>query len=99
MIYYISLLKTFRIFTSMKKREEKIFEPFGIEIICIDNTGYEGFLTIGKKYKAIGRLRKVEGLYYFGLHNDRLGTKDSYPIDLFLTKEEFRDKQLNKILQ
>ena len=80
-------------------------EPFGIEIICINNTGYEGFLTIGKKYKAIGRLRKVEGIYYFGLHNDRLGTKDliwgdgSYPIDLFLTKEEFRDKQLNKILQ
>ena len=74
-------------------------EPFGIEIICINNTGYEGFLTIGKKYKAIGRLIKLEGIYYFGLHNDRLGTKDSYLIDLFLTKEEFRDKQLNKILQ
>ena len=71
-----------------------------IELICIDNTGYEGFLTIGKNYTAIGRIRKVEGLCYFGLHNDRLGNKDYYPVDgCFLTKEEFRDKQLNKILQ
>jgi hypothetical protein len=71
----------------------------GIELVCINNIGYEGFLTIGKRYTAIGTLRKVEGLYYFGLHNDRLGTKDYYPVDgFFLTKEEFRDKQLNKIL-
>jgi hypothetical protein len=91
---------------SKEKILNNTVEPFGtihftsaLEIICIDNTGYEEFLTIGKKYKAIGRLRKVEGIYYFGLHNDRFGTKDSYPIDLFLTKEEFREKQLNKILQ
>ena len=84
---------------SKEKILNNTVEPFGIEIICIDNTGYEGFLTIGKKYKAIGRLRKLEGIYYFGLHNDRLGTKDSDSIDLFLTNEEFRDNHLSKILQ
>lgn len=67
----------------------------GIELVCIDNVGYE-VLTIGKNYTAIGTIRKVEGLYYFGLHNV---TKDYYPVGIFLTKEEFRDKQLNKILQ
>ena len=80
--------------------QRKQVGSFGIELICVDNTGYEGFLTIGKNYTAIGRIRKVEGLYYFGLHNDRLGTKDYYPVDgYFLTKEEFRDIKIDKILQ
>jgi hypothetical protein len=41
---------------------------------CVDNTGYVGFLTIGKIYE--GYLDKINVLH--NLSNDRGGTKDVY---------------------
>jgi hypothetical protein len=66
-------------------------------LICINNIGYEEFLTIGKHYKAEGRIQNLRGTFYVGVHNDRLGNKDSLPSTLFLTLEEWRQIRINEI--
>ena len=69
------------------------------QLICTNNAGYEDFLTIGKHYKAEGRIHNLQGIFYFGIHNDRLGNKDSLPSTLFTTLEEWRQMRIKEIIQ
>jgi hypothetical protein len=70
-----------------------------INLICKNNTGYEEFLTIGKHYKAEVRVQNLQGIFYIGIHNDRLGNKDRLPSTLFTTLEEWRQMRINEIIQ
>ena len=72
-------------------------------IICVDNKGYKN-LTIGKQYECIpfgyfgglDRLNKTKELFY-KIVNDG-NEQHNYYKERFITLEQHREKQLNKIL-
>lgn len=68
-----------------------------IELICIDNRGINtNGLTLGETY--IAKLDNVKGdlpIYY--IIND-FGKGDFFQTSRFLTKAEWREKQINSIL-
>ena len=72
-------------------------------IICVDNKGYKN-LTIGKKYECIpfgyfgrlDRLNKAKELYYQIVNDD--DEQNNYYKERFITLEQHREQQLNKIL-
>lgn len=75
-----------------------------IDLICIDNTGYEGFLTLHKWYKG-----QLIPLFHQGsdslptikignLSNDRSGNKDVHETKVFMTKQQWRDYNIEKVL-
>lgn len=67
--------------------------------------GYEGLLTKGKIYQGLENER-----FYYSVHNDRLGNKDTYlkynlgestfipPWVIFITLEQYRNLQIKKLL-
>jgi len=74
-----------------------------IDLICVDNTGFEGFLTLYKWYK--GELShsylptlNIDNYFYSNLSNDRGGNKDVYQTKVFMTREQWRDKKINEVL-
>jgi len=74
-----------------------------IDLICVDNTGYDGFLTLHKWYK--GELShsylptlEIDTYFYSNLSNDRGGNKDVYQTKVFMTKQQWRDYNLENIL-
>lgn len=74
-----------------------------IDLICVDNKGYEGFLTLYKWYKgelAHSKLPTlgIDNYFYHNLHNDRLGNKDVYTTSMFMTKEEWRNKKIDDLI-
>jgi hypothetical protein len=74
-----------------------------VDLICVDNNGFEGFLTLYKWYE--GELLhsylptlNIDNYFYSNLSNDRGGNKDAYQIKVFMTREQWRDKKLNDLL-
>ena len=73
-----------------------------VDLICVDNTDYEGFLTLNKWYKGkVGHTNlptlNIDHYFYYDVSNDRLGTKDTYNKHVFMTKQEWRDKLLDEL--
>jgi hypothetical protein len=74
-----------------------------MKVICIDNTfditrpdlglRDSNYLTIGKIYDVAER-----GLHTYRIINDS-GTSLIYDINMFITLDEYRQRQLNKILE
>ncbi len=74
-----------------------------MDLICVDNKGYEEFLTIRKWYKGdLGHSKLptlgIDNYFYHNLSNDRLGNKDVYPTSMFMTREEWRDSIIDLLL-
>ena len=74
-----------------------------MKLICIDDeTDILNFgdgvkeLTWGKEYQINSHYDSTSGRRYYSLINDR-GIDSDYLSDRFVTKEEFRTLQLNKI--
>lgn len=69
-------------------------------LVCKDNSYVEEKLTIGKKYNILGYITAQGYLttskFVCILCDD--GTQGEYSDNRFISVEEFRDKQLNKIL-
>ena len=63
-----------------------------IKVVCINNTRYEGILELYKIYDAEEKYFDPERYYY---HVYYLGY---YPRHLFMTLAEYRDKQIDNIL-
>lgn len=67
------------------------------KLICINNNGYEGFLTVGKIYYGLewesGDEREI---CYHSINNDRSGNKDYYKKELFVTIDVYRDNILKE---
>ena len=75
-----------------------------MKLICIDDeTDILNFgdgikeLTFGKEYQILSVYESTNGRQYISLINDK-GESNDYLSDRFVTKEEFRELQLNKIL-
>ena len=73
-----------------------------IDLICVDNQGFEGFITLHKWYK--GELShsylptlKIDNYFYNNLSNDR-GKRGVYQTKFFMTKQQWRDYNLENIL-
>lgn len=74
-----------------------------MKLICIDSeTDILNFgdgvkeLTFGKEYQINSHYDSTNGKRYYSLINDR-GISNGYLSDRFVTKEDFRKIQLNKI--
>ena len=74
-----------------------------MKLICIDDeTDILNFgdgvkeLTWGKEYQINSHYDSTNGRRYYSLINDR-GIDNDYLSDRFVTKEEFRTLQLNKL--
>lgn len=74
-----------------------------IDLICVNNIDYDGFLTLYKWYK--GELShthlptlKIDNYFYSNLSNDRGGSKDVYETKIFMTKKQWRNHNLEIIL-
>ncbi len=74
-----------------------------IDLICVDNKGLEGFLTLYKWYK--GELShsylptlNIDNYFYHNISNDRTGNKGVYQTNIFMTKQQWRDSKLKRIL-
>jgi hypothetical protein len=74
-----------------------------MKLICIDDeTDILNFgdgvkeLTWGKEYQINSHYDSTNGRRYYSLINDR-GIGNDYNSDRFVTKEEFRTLQLNKL--
>jgi hypothetical protein len=72
-----------------------------IDLICVD-TEYDGFLTLHKWYK--GELShsylpslKIDNYFYSNLSND-IGKIGVYQTKVFMTKQQWRDYNLENIL-
>lgn len=62
------------------------------EVICYNNNGYPSQLTLYKSYKILNIIG-----YYIYIINDN-GIIVGYTKNRFLRKQEWRDKQLNKLI-
>lgn len=77
-----------------------------IDLICVDNTEYDGFLTLHKWYKGeLGHTYlptlNIDNHFYHSISNDRYdrtGNRDRYDLKLFMTKQQWRDYNLENIL-
>lgn len=73
----------------------------GIKIICIDDYTWNSGSTYGKKYPlTIGKIYEITGVineYFYSIVNDD-GSDKNYPVDNFITLAEYRDKQIEEIL-
>ena len=72
-----------------------------MKIVCVNNIGYESELTIGKTYDLILRITAHQSssrrFSPYKVLND-LGQVYSFNEERFITLEEWRESQLNKIL-
>jgi hypothetical protein len=70
-----------------------------MEVICIDNEGVETGLTLYKKYEIEESFTqdKIDLLKGFLVTND-IGSMGFYATNRFISIEEWRDKQLNKVI-
>jgi hypothetical protein len=73
-----------------------------IDLICVDNTGYDGFLTLHKWYKgevshSYLPTLKIDNYFYSNLSNDK-GKINVYQTKVFMTKQQWRDSKIEKIL-
>ena len=66
-----------------------------MKIVCVDNIGYESELTIGKTYDLISYSSRSFSPYK--VLND-LGQVYSFDEERFITLDEYREKQIDKIL-
>ena len=64
-------------------------------IVCIDNFEVEGYLTIGKIYKASRNITLARWVYR--LMDDK-GITFGYNCIRFITLAEYREQQINSIL-
>ncbi len=83
----------------------KIIEP-GVIVVCINSSKQDSYqtniidsfieshesLTIGKQYRV-----EYNGLYYISIINDN-GINSPYNLKRFVTIDEWREKQLNKLI-
>ena len=64
------------------------------EVVCIENFGWEGTLTIGRRYKAYSQNDDENNILIFGDNN----FPSIVSSDMFMGIEEYRDLKLNNIL-
>jgi hypothetical protein len=70
-------------------------------VICIDNKMYEGIylpLTIGRKYRILGKRFNSENSISICVNND-FGKSDYYKIFRFSTLEDIREKKIDNLLK
>ena len=71
-----------------------------MKLVCIDDLQFFGDgvkeLTWGKEYQIISHYDSPSGKRYYNISNDK-GVGNDYLSDRFVTREEFRELQINKI--
>jgi hypothetical protein len=74
-----------------------------MKVICIKNKYGRGLelqydVTIGKIYEVEDPGIELSGVKFLTLENDDVTTKMTYPSSLFITLEEHRQNQLDKLI-
>lgn len=82
----------------MKYTIDNFKNDFNNEYICIDNTG-EDYLTVNKVYINLIELPKNHVINNPLYLKDDSGSCRIYNRNIFMNKQDFRDKQLSQILK
>jgi GTPase SAR1 family protein len=65
-----------------------------MKVVCIDNNGYERWLTLGKTYEVISD----DGIFVYNIINDR-DQDDWCNKKWFKLLSEIRNEKINKLLE